>query len=114
MSKFTFTLPKAATKKANKEGVTLVAGKYNFKDGELTVDEATARKIKPILTRFYGCKVSKAADAESADRDESDDDSSLSKSSTKAQTESKSTATVDSGTDKQIASGDSKSSKTSK
>ena len=32
MADFTFTLPKAATKK----GVQQVGGKYNFRDGKLT------------------------------------------------------------------------------
>jgi len=84
MANYTFKLPKAATKK----GVQQVGGKYNFEDGELTVSEDVARKIKPILTKFHGCTVSQAKATESsegekqAEGNDGDDDAVLAKTAT--------------------------------
>ncbi len=85
MPKFTFTLPKKMTKK----GVQTVGGKYNFEDGKLTVEEAIARKIKKVLTTYYGCTVSQETEAEPTDPatdggTEGGQDPVLSKTTTKA------------------------------
>lgn len=85
MTNYTFTLPKGAAKK----GMQQVGGKYNFKNGAMTVTEDLARKIKPILTRFYGCSVAQTvqtndevkAEAKAAENEE---DAVLSKTATKA------------------------------
>jgi len=84
MANFTFTLPKAVAKK----GMQHVGGRYNFKNGELTVPEDVARKIKPILVRFHGCSVSqeKATKAEAEDQvtaAQNEQDAVLSKTATK-------------------------------
>jgi len=85
MADYTFTLSNASRKK----GLHQVGGKYTFKDGKMTVSEEVARKIKPILTRFYGCTVSQAVQTKDevnaeATAAENAEDAVLSKTSTKA------------------------------
>jgi hypothetical protein len=82
MKQIKFTLPKEATKKA-KNGIQAVGGKYNFKDGELVVNEDVARKIKKVLTTYYGCAVSAAGETAAEPEPQSGDDASLSKTATK-------------------------------
>lgn len=80
MADFTFTLPKAATKK----GIQQVGGKYNFKDGKLTVSEDVARKIKKVLVTFHGCTVSQEKSAEPEQSQSDDENTTLSKTTTQA------------------------------
>jgi len=46
-----FVLPKKT------EGVTIIADRYKFVDGEMPVSETEAMKLDRILGRFYGCKL---------------------------------------------------------
>lgn len=53
-----------------KKGAVVVAN-HLFENGELVVNDDEAKKLEPILCRFYGCKMEKlveaAAEAEDAE-----------------------------------------------
>lgn len=54
------------TNRANK-GLEVVAGKYQFLNGEFPASDEDAEKLEPILCRFYGCTIE---DGDSSNYDE--------------------------------------------
>lgn len=78
MSKI-FSLPPRKDGKDH-QGEQIINNRYRFVDGRLEVSDDTAKKIEPILCRFYSCTVE---DVPVVAKEEKIDEASLKASQTK-------------------------------